>query len=203
MKQCLIKQKFSISLFQFMTLPIILAEAANILVLAQIGNGKSTAIAIAMSELVNISNSCTQILCFVHTSIAAAQMKIRMDLLNKYTWVTSDVIYTGRPLTSASAKAHILIGTPLEIAKVVLNDQIPVNRVRFVFFADADVTMKFDSTKSAIMKLSGFAKFFAFSSSVVARVAYIIPEVNVLRFCQRILNILSLRLARSIWKWTY
>lgn len=171
-----------------MTLPYILAETNNMLVLGQIGNGKSTAIAIAMAKLVTTTKcmetkwSSIQVLCFVHKAIGAVQMKRRLDLLNKYSLVTSN---TGRPLTSVIAKSHILIGTPQELAKVVLNDQIPVNRVEFVFFDDADVTMKFDCTKSAIIKLSGFAKFIGYSSSVVHNVNCFIPDIKVLYFCDR------------------
>lgn len=174
-----------------MTLPYILDETNNMLVLGQIGNGKSTAIAIAMAELVTTTMcmetkwSSIQVLCFVHTAVGAVQMKKRLDLLNKYSLVTSNTIYTGSPLTSVIAKSHILIGTPQELAKVVLNDQIPVNRVKFVFFDDADVTMKFDCTKSAIIKLSGFAKFIGYSSSVVHNVNCIIPDIKVLYFCDR------------------
>lgn len=186
-KQCYLKliNFFFFSLFQFMTIPIILGETTNIFVLDRLGIGKSTAIVIAAAELVDVSHSTTQVLCFVYNKLGAVQMKKRMDLLNKYTRVRSNAVYTGQPFTSENATCHILIGTPLELAKVVLNDQIPVNHVRAVFFDDADVTMQFDATKSAILKLSGFANFIAFSSSIVHKVDRIIPDVVVLTFCHR------------------
>lgn len=159
-----------------------MAETSNIFVLGQIGNGKSTAIAIAMSELVKMSNNSIMVLCFVHTKISAVQMERRVDLLNKYTGVESSTVYTNHPLTQAK---HILIGTPQELAKLVLNDEVPVHRIRFVFFDDADVTMQFGYVKSAVIKLSGLAKFVAFSSSVVHNVQQIIPDLELLTLCKR------------------
>lgn len=134
-----------------------------------------------MAEMVEITNHSIQILCFVHTSISAIQMKKRVDSLTKL--IETQTIYFSAALKCV--QCQILIGTPQELSKIVLNDQIPLNTVRFVFIDDADVTIQFDSTKSAFQKLSGFSKFIAYSSSVVHNVKCIIPDVEIFVSCTR------------------
>lgn len=98
-----------------MMLPLILADTMNMFAISAVGDGKSTAIVIAMAELVEQTHIEIQIVCFTHTAIAAIQMKERLELITTQSCTRVGCVRSGQ--TKIETNVQILVGTPVELAK--------------------------------------------------------------------------------------
>lgn len=139
-------------------LAINLADDSNIIMHGLPGVGKTTAMAIAMVAHCNENVHEIQVLCFVSTYESA----MLIASLCKYTKITCNTV------TSADKwkeiKSTILIGTPIELSKLA-GEQMLSERVNFICFDDADLSMPFESVSSNVLRRSS-AKVLCVTSSM-------------------------------------
>lgn len=119
------------------------------------------------------------ILCYVCSSVTAHALKSQLDLLNQNTEKKCGLVYYKKRQTIES---QVLIGTPLELSNLVLEDKFPFGGIRYVFFDDSDVTMNFNMVNIVVRKLTQ-ARFIGFTSSVVHGIKSKLPDVDVKTSC--------------------
>lgn len=143
-------------------LAVTLADEFNIILHAAPGIGKTTAMVMAMISYCTKEIESTQVLCFTPTFESVMEVRSLTARLFKYTDITCNTVTNAKKWNGI--RSHILIGTPIELAKLVAEENL-LEHVKLICFDDADFSMTFESVANNVLSCSS-AKTLAVTSSM-------------------------------------
>lgn len=96
--------------------------------------------------------------------------------MTTHTNIQSNIVHHGQA-HNHSFFSHIIIGTPLHLAKLLSQSIIPMNEIKLVCFDDADISGQFEKVQEVICSLP-MTQFLLASSSSIRYFDSIIPELS-------------------------
>lgn len=138
-----------------------LTEQSSVLWHGLPSTGKTTAMIFSMISHCNENLTETQVLCFAPTFEATQQLEEMTVQMSKFTKVTCSTINYNKAWDGD--KTHILIGTSLELVKLVSEHSL-LKYVKLICFDDADFTLPFHTVSSGVLNRSSAKRLFITSS---------------------------------------
>jgi ATP-dependent RNA helicase DeaD len=146
---------------QTQTIPFLLNNPDDMVVLAQTGTGKTAAFGIPIIQQINTSKKHTQALILSPTRELALQIANDLSNFSKFTdKISIAVVYGGadirKQISQLERGVSIVVGTPGRTLDLIRRNKLKVNEIRWLVLDEADemLSMGFKDDLDAILETS-------------------------------------------------